>query len=86
MEFLRSDGLIDNQAQTQSQAAERGGGVAGSGQKAGADSSLLVQQCATSGGESLKGWIGTTASKWGATGQTWHAQEELEAAPGTDGA
>jgi hypothetical protein len=70
MEFSRSDGLKKNQAPAQSQAAERGGGVAGSGQKPGADSSRLVQQCATSGGESLNSWIATTASKWGATGQT----------------
>jgi hypothetical protein len=80
MEFLRSDGLKKNQAPAQSQAAVRGGGVAGSGQKPGADSSRLVQQCATSGGESLKSCIATTASKWGAIGQTWHAQEDADAA------
>jgi hypothetical protein len=70
MEFLRSDGLIENQAPAQSQATERGGGVAGSGQKPGADSLLLFQQYAASGGESLKSCIATTASMWGATGQT----------------
>jgi hypothetical protein len=70
MEFSRGDSLKKNQAPAQSQAAVRGGGVAGSGQKPGADSLRLAQQCTTSGGESLKSWIGTTASKWGATGQT----------------
>jgi hypothetical protein len=63
MEFLRSDGLIENQAPAQSQAAERGGGVAGSGQKPGADSLLLFQQYAARGGESLKSWTSMTASK-----------------------
>jgi hypothetical protein len=70
MEFLRSDGLIENQAPARIQTAARGGGVAGSGQKPGADSLLLFQQCAAIGGESLKSWIATTASIWGATGQT----------------
>jgi hypothetical protein len=70
MEFSRGDSLKKNQAPAQSQAAVRGGGVAGSGQKPGADSLRLVQQCTNSGGESLKSWIATTASKWGATGQT----------------
>jgi hypothetical protein len=63
MEFLRSDGLIENQAPAQSQDAERGGGVAGSGQKPGADSSQFDQRRAASGGESLKSWTSMTASK-----------------------
>lgn len=70
MEFLRSDGLIENKASAQIQATARGGGVAGSGQKPGADSLLLFQHCEAIGGESLKSWIATTASMWGATGQT----------------
>jgi hypothetical protein len=70
MEFFRGDGLKKNQAPAQSQASERGGGVAGSGQKPGADSSRFDQRRAASGGESLKSWIATTASKRGATGQT----------------
>jgi len=63
MEFLRSDGLIENQAPAQSQATERGGGVAGSGQKPGADSSRFDQRRAARGGESLKSWTSMTASK-----------------------
>jgi len=63
MEFLRSDGLIENQAPAQSQAAKRGGGMAGSGQKPGADSSQFDQRRAARGGGSLKSWISTTASK-----------------------
>jgi hypothetical protein len=70
MEFLRRDGLIENQAPARIQAIIRGGGVAGSGQKPGADSLLFFQQCTASGGESLKSWIATTASIWGASGQT----------------
>jgi hypothetical protein len=54
MEFLRSDGLKKNQALARSQAATRGGGMAGSGQKPGADSSRLIQRYTASGGGSLK--------------------------------
>jgi len=54
MEFLRSDGLIENQAPARIQIAARGGGVAGSGQKPGADSSRLIQRYTASGGGSLK--------------------------------
>jgi hypothetical protein len=63
MECLRRDGLIENQALAQSQDAKRGGGVAGSGQKPGADSSRFDQRRAARGGESLKSWTSTTASK-----------------------
>ena len=70
MDFLRSDGLIKKQAPAQGQVLGRGGGVAGSGQKAGADSSQLIQQCAATGGEIWEFKSGTRSSKWGEAGQT----------------
>jgi hypothetical protein len=85
MEFLRSDGLIKKQAPAQGQALRRGGGVGGSEQKAGADSSQLIQQCAATGGEIWESKSGTTASNWGEAGQTWHAQEDVEEEPSFDG-
>ena len=62
IKFLTSDGLIKKQAPARGQVLGRGGGVAGSEQKAGADSSQLIQKWAATGGEIWKSEMGTTAS------------------------